>query len=119
MALNTASCQQWKLEAVSSTAKSSLNAQNSEALLEDQTQVSDLMLFPNPANDQVEILFPQNDSIPVSILITDMIGNSQISKKDVTGGKTAVDISKLKAGIYIVSVKNGATITNKKLVVKR
>ena len=112
---NTASCQQWKLEAVGITSKSSLKTP--EEIVENETQITDLMLFPNPAKDQVEILFPQNDTIPVNIQITDVLGKIQVSKKDITGGKATIDTSKLSSGIYIVTLKNEKNSISKKLII--
>ncbi|TDW46639.1 putative secreted protein (Por secretion system target) [Flavobacterium sp. 270] len=113
---NTAACQQWKLEPISSTAKSSLKTEELTAV-EDSAET--VRLYPNPANDKVKLLFPQNEGEFATIQITDLLGNTQISIKGVTDGETSLDISKLNAGIYIVSISNGTTITNKKLVVKK
>ncbi len=113
---NTAACQQWKLEPISSTAKSSLKTEELTAV-EDSAET--VRLYPNPSNDKVKLLFPQNEGEFATIQITDLLGNTQISIKGVTDGETSLDISKLNAGIYIVSISNGTTITNKKLVVKK
>ncbi len=115
---NTAFCQQWKLEVVGGTAKSSLKSQTSEELVENETQIPDLILFPNPANDQVEILFPQTDGNTASLQITNILGEIKVSKNGLMEGKTTINISNLNPGIYVVSLDNGSKIITKKLIIK-
>ncbi|MBJ2127245.1 glycosyl hydrolase [Flavobacterium sp. IB48] len=114
---NTATCQQWKLEAVSATAKT-LGTVNPEDLVNDEENISDIILFPNPASDSVEILIPQSYGQMADIEILDVLGKVQIRKK-ASDGKAKIDVSRLSAGIYIVAITNGSQMSSKKMIIRR
>ncbi len=112
---NTASCQQWKLEPVSSTAKLTQNL----GLSENEKMISDVLLFPNPAVNQVQVLFSQNDEENVTIQIVDMSGKIVQSKNNIKGGQINVDTSNLSSGIYVVKIKSEEKTMTKKLIIKK
>lgn len=71
----------------------------------DDFQASKIILYPNPANDVLNIEAETNIS---SIEITNMLGQALISTKE-NGNKHQVNISGLSAGNYFVKVTTGNT----------
>jgi hypothetical protein len=70
-------------------------------------------IFPNPADDHLEI----STSIQGILEINDLTGQT-VLKTEVTAGSRQVDISKLTPGIYLVRVLTNDNITVNKLVKK-
>ena len=65
----------------------------------DEYPKEQVLMFPNPANDNVNISLA--DEQPFDILITDVLGKSIIQEYHVTSSYTA-DVSTLPIGIYLV-----------------
>ena len=77
-----------------------------------------MFIFPNPAANSITIQ-PGNDLNDLAeISITDMEGNSVLSKTEyiITGDEIKLDISMLPAGAYVVSVSSGGNTLNGKFV---
>lgn len=79
----------------------------------------DIIIYPNPANDQVMIIYYNNPAPSLLIEIKNELG--QLVKKAElnqlnTDKKVAVDISQLPRGIYFVCIQNNNAIINKKFV---
>ncbi len=73
--------------------------------------VSQLSVFPNPANDHIIIAFNTAKDIKANIMIVNQIGQVMINKTipDKTEGmiKERIDISKLPSGIYFANISCG------------
>lgn len=78
-----------------------------------------LALFPNPANDHVEIIFNTNASAYVSMKITDLNGREMAGQNmnSFAGtNKIRVDLNEFPAGMYYVTMNVDGKISTKKLV---
>jgi aminopeptidase N len=72
---------------------------------------------PNPATDRINIYFSHKPVKKMMISISDLTGRI-IFKKELSGMNYSADISQLLPGIYQVSVTDGASGMNRKLIVK-
>ena len=78
---------------------------------------SSISIFPNPANDFININIPDNIKNP-EILISNIIGKT-IFKNVSDSSKNNINIKNLPSGIYFVSViSNGIVIDTEKLIKK-
>ncbi len=75
-----------------------------------------LKVYPNPANDILNIDIPNHASTNL-ISVVDMMGRVRIAEENTTL-PVALDISSLSQGIYIVKVINGSTSYNRIFTVK-
>ncbi len=78
-----------------------------------------LDIYPNPANDQVKILFPSSDS-GGTLEVTDILGRPVFSNT-FTAHARQIDltVADWKTGIYIVTIQTGNLLFSGKLLVKR
>ncbi len=93
------------------TLESTANIQNNLALLDLAT------LFPNPSNDIITISLPDNKD-QVNLELRNLAGQLIQEKHYNQKSKLTLDISNLKNGIYIVSLKGKNSYTNLKFVKK-
>jgi len=87
-----------------------------EAMLgldENKTNETFFTLYPVPATDliTVETSHPKGSWLSISY-----INGMEISKQQISGTKTQIDISQLKKGIYLVKLITGKSVLVKKLV---
>jgi len=78
------------------------------------------ILFPNPASEIVYIKY-YAISTNINIQVLDLEGRLIINKNIETWNKNSISIStkNLSSGVYIVSIKNNNTITNRKLIISK
>ena len=75
----------------------------------------DFSVYPNPANDELNISISENNT---SISIFDIVGKN-VSQMNLVNGNNTLNIENLNAGVYFYSIKrNGNVIETKKLVVR-
>ncbi|MCF6241849.1 MAG: T9SS type A sorting domain-containing protein, partial [Bacteroidales bacterium] len=79
----------------------------------DEVGKSDLLIYPNPANNQFVI----KGDAPESIKVLSYSGQVVIEKNIVQTPAT-VDVSSLKSGIYFIKFKYGKSIQVKKLIIR-
>jgi hypothetical protein len=83
----------------------------------DITQVAeslqDISIFPNPASDFVTI---EAEGLQ-SVLLTDMNGKA-LSSHAAKGNSIRIDVSGLKAGVYLIAVKTRSTSSFVKSILK-
>ena len=88
--------------------------------VETNGSISEMSLYPNPASGELTIHFINDNELPFTISVMNMLGELVYTKTEsgLTGNSTAtVDVSKMPDGIYLIMVKCGAqTITNKFMV---
>ncbi len=77
-------------------------------------EVSEIEIFPNPANEFVSI---SNSTDKFSYEIINVNGLI-IEKQNVEGNKTYIDISKINNGIYFIKIKTGNKVIIKKLIIE-
>lgn len=91
--------------------------QNKLAPIVSNTQ---LQLYPNPASDQVQVLFSNQIELNTTISITDNLG-AKISSYNLGKVKTVNEILNLKSlskGVYYITLNNGNELKTAKLVVQ-
>lgn len=80
----------------------------------------DFSVYPNPANDFVNIRFNENNT-NVSIELINAIGQTlytEVIEDTYMGESVELNTSKLKTGIYIVKITTEGKLTSKKLVIE-
>lgn len=101
------------------TAYTSSNWTNS---LKEINGVNNLLLFPNPVNNDLTISFDLLNRSTIDVKIIDMTGKivySETHKNEIAGNKQYfVNISNLCSGFYICSVEQDNKIINKKLIIE-
>jgi hypothetical protein len=68
-----------------------------------------IVCFPNPAKDQLHLLFPSLPSEKISVRIFDLTGREVMSRGEILSSKMQVDISNLSKGNYLLQL-NSASI---------
>ncbi|SFQ41230.1 DUF7619 domain-containing protein [Flavobacterium akiainvivens] len=71
-------------------------------------------LYPNPANNSVNIKL--QDTVNAGVIITDVLDKTVL--KSQVNGEVTLDVSALNSGVYFVTVQAGSTHATQKLVVK-
>jgi Secretion system C-terminal sorting domain len=80
----------------------------------EETTADDFVLYPNPANNYIQIQSPAN--LPIeSYMIMDAMGRIVMTRQASSSGFT-IDISSLDAGIYIITMKTDKGLTTKKII---
>lgn len=75
-------------------------------------------LYPNPANNNVTVLYSLDSNAPTTIKLSDIQGRVILETvNEATSNSIEINTSILNSGIYIVEVKSGEFISQKKLVV--
>jgi len=80
------------------------------------TDLSNINVVPNPANNYVAITFNQAASATAEVTLTNTIGQ-QVAAQSVTNGKALFSTTTLPAGIYVYSIKvDGQSATGRVVV---
>lgn len=78
----------------------------------------DIQMFPQPANDVVNVLIPHVLNGTCEITITNVLGQNVTTQTVQTEVLTTVDVSDLNKGIYIMSIRqNGKVVGTKRMVI--
>lgn len=88
---------------------------------EDSEVFSNATLFPNPADEEVNVSFNTTTNQPVSVVITDLLGNivQQHSIKAITGNNlVSLSTEELSNGMYMVRLTGSSTQKTLQFVVK-
>lgn len=84
----------------------------------DTNQISDFVIYPNPAHDFVQIKLQNNENIE-RINITDLLGKVVKSISAIEENLTTISTSDLTTGIYLIEVTSENNIKmSKKLIIK-
>jgi hypothetical protein len=78
----------------------------------------EVMLFPNPANSELQVQFAGNRNTTASFEITDVTGRSYLSGTVPLPGNR-LDVSALKNGIYFIRLQTEDRITNRRFIIRR
>jgi hypothetical protein len=86
--------------------------------IQETTDDSKLDLYPNPASDQVTLVFSTQSSGTALITITNILGENVYSEKIPVSRilTKSIDLSSYSSGIYFVSIQTAQKIRSKKLV---
>ncbi len=89
--------------------------------INEKTNNNNMLLYPNPANNQLTLSFKNNNQENVKISIFNMVGQNikeiVLLKQNVVNEK--IDISEFVAGVYFVNILIGNRIETKKLIIER
>lgn len=90
--------------------------------VETPSGITEVNVFPNPANQKTSIELNLVDGSEVTMDVTDMAGRQamKIFNGTMSDGITRVDVntSALGKGVYLVNVKAGNSVTRKKLIIE-
>jgi hypothetical protein len=78
---------------------------------------SNLNVFPNPANDQINVT-GLGDGINI-IRMVDMTGRVVLEQQTSATTQTILDVTALSGGLYQLSVQNNNVLTNTSVVIKK
>lgn len=82
--------------------------------------IASLGIYPNPASNNIEVVFENRDnSVKNTLRIYNIAGQVVVQQNvDATPGlhAKAINVSSLKAGVYIVSLENGGQVITQKLI---
>lgn len=79
-----------------------------------------LNIYPNPANEQINVTFKNTNDEMYSINLISITGKTVYTSNisDNNWVKTTVDVSNLPAGIYVLNIKSASHFTTKRIVVE-
>ena len=78
-------------------------------------QLTNVQIYPNPANEQVTIKFDQPVS-NASVKISDELGRT-LYETNFSGNKLQIDVSSFSQGLYFITIDNNKTILKAKLII--
>lgn len=84
--------------------------------VKEQTNASNIQVFPNPANDRITITGIPNNSYEKTILFVYNSQGQLILNKAITEEISDIDLSSLAKGIYMIKITNSNITTIKKIV---
>jgi hypothetical protein len=73
-----------------------------------EQQQQSLEIYPNPAEDVAYIKWPDHDLGEMELRITDISGSLHRQKTQMSGQQARIGLSRLPAGIYLVSLMDGS-----------
>jgi hypothetical protein len=82
---------------------------------------SDIIVYPNPTKDKIEIWFAFQPGQVVEMYLTDLLGNSIYTEQPFDSGTfiKTIDVSNVTSGMYLLTIlSNGKTQAKKIAVVK-
>jgi len=86
------------------------------------TDMSDFLMYPNPAQDQVTLQFDSQHALPGMISITDIQGKEVYSQNFSSfegQNRMRLHTGNLPEGVYVVNIRSDRGMINEKLVVVR
>lgn len=89
-----------------------------EKLNPEALEVSETLIYPNPANSQLTVLVKDVKSNQPSTIQLININGQVVLNKSVTTSKTTLDISRFDNGFYMMKITNGEETTMKKLIIE-
>ena len=87
----------------------------------DDESVGGLVIFPNPADREINVQYSLNSPARVEFRIKDMTGKPlKLQSSDGQSGKNMqqLDVSALKPGVYLLQVASDQSIQNHKLIIR-
>ena len=80
-----------------------------------------LKIYPNPANDIIQIDLGSTSQSSFKCLVTDLAGRNclveKLKESETSNLKRALDVSKLRPGVYFISIEeNGKVISTNKFI---
>ena len=93
-----------------------IDYRNNDAI--DETSIENkTRIFPNPASGYVNIMFTNNEEI-TKVVITNLTGQTVLSKDFKNLNKIRLNISSLNSGLYLMTVYSNNTVNTSKIIKK-
>ncbi len=93
------------------------------AVNEEKSSVKQLSIFPNPAEDVLNVNFNLQNSTALHIDLYDMLGHLQMQsiEENFPAGphQKQLDLTQMSSGIYMLQIQSGSTRITRKLVINR
>jgi PKD repeat protein len=90
--------------------------------INEQQMINELTVFPNPANDELDVLFELKENINARLVVSNVLGQELLvtDKKELNRGlnKQKLQVSNLVPGIYLIKVVDGNKVLGIKKIVK-
>ena len=83
-----------------------------------ESPISEIEIFPNPGNDLLSVIIPENGTLPAELSIMDVQGRI-ISRMSLASRKNVVEITSLQNGCYILHVESPNFSANARYIVRR
>ena len=82
-------------------------------------EFGDFIMYPNPANNTIQISMKNVDDTIENLTITDILGKTVKNIGDITSNEVSVDVSNFANGVYFVEITTANNLKQvKKLVIK-
>ena len=117
-AFSTTSC--YTLRA--SVSSTNFRTMEDVTLEEATSEVNELMLFPNPTNGEVNVIFNSSVTEEASVRIFDMVGKTVLTQNvalNQDNNKFSFDLSNMTKGIYFLELNTSAGRIVKKIVLEK
>ncbi|HNZ43976.1 MAG: T9SS type A sorting domain-containing protein [Bacteroidales bacterium] len=101
---------------------SSLSWKGVEEVMNEPDTPQDIMIYPNPASENLNVTYNAENNGDVQISIYDLAGrllNSTSYQANKGLNNYSMSVSALAKGIYVLSLKNGNTLLNQKLIIDK
>jgi len=94
------------------------DCENSFMGKKDLTLAEQVMVYPNPTSGIVKVDFAVNNSSPISIVVTNLVG-ARVAEYAYAGGfgSMTLDLAKYGQGAYMIHIANQNDVTTKKIIV--
>jgi photosystem II stability/assembly factor-like uncharacterized protein len=86
---------------------------------EQKIQNSNIEIFPNPADEFINIILDKNIESEIIVGIYNMQGKNVFTKKYHQANSVNIDVNNLLKGVYMVKVVTGKDILTQKLIIRR
>ncbi len=88
------------------------------SLSDEEENTTSIVIAPNPASDHIKLTLDLPDYQSVDLSIVNMSGQQVLSQKGfVATGQHNIDLSSLKAGLYIINLKSGNKVLKQQKLV--
>ncbi|MEX1191515.1 MAG: T9SS type A sorting domain-containing protein [Brumimicrobium sp.] len=82
----------------------------------DENELSKVRVYPNPANETLNLKLANNiDNATVSMV--DVMGRNVLNQT-IENDFTQIDVSKLEKGMYVINITNGGSVESKNIIIK-
>ena len=78
-----------------------------------------LKIFPNPANDYINIELDHQEDKPLSLKLLNVVGKTVIFQTSIPSGTTPIDISHLPGGLYLIQISSPNAQLSRRLIINR
>lgn len=85
--------------------------------VEDLEIAKEIIVSPNPAKEIINVHFPES-IINGNLIINNLLGQSVLEKKGISGDEVNINISSLQSGVYVLVINSNENQYSKKIIVE-